>query len=286
VLTEKRSGTEQVFHLPDECPVCNTPVQRSAEEAAVRCINLACPAQLKRRIEHFASRNALNIDGLGPALVDQLVDSGLIRDVADLYALKPADIANLERMGEKSAENLIREIEGSKGAPVAKVLFGLGILHVGANIAELLLAHFSSIDAVAAASVDAITSIHGIGPRVAESIVNFFQQPTHQELLKRLKGAGLQWSTGTIPSSEASANFFTGKTFVLTGALSKLTRSEAEAQIKARGGKVASSVSKKTDFVVAGDSPGSKYDRAVQLGIPILTEAEFMEKFCGLSLNP
>ncbi len=278
VLTEKRNGTERVFRLPDACPVCNTPVQRSVEEAAVRCVNLACPAQLKRRIEHFASRGAMNIDGLGPALVDQLVDSGLIRDVADLYTLKKADVVSLERMGEKSAENLIRAIEGCKEAPPAKVLFGLGILHIGANIAELLIAHFGSIDSIATASIDDIKRIYGIGPSVAESVFNFFRQPPHPELLRRLKAAGLQWSTGVTESPETSLNFFTGKTFVLTGTLSTLTRSEASEKIKALGGKVASNVNKKTDFLIAGDSPGSKYDRALQLGIPIWTPEEFIEK--------
>ncbi|MCZ6679049.1 MAG: NAD-dependent DNA ligase LigA [Candidatus Poribacteria bacterium] len=278
VLTEKRSGSAEVVRLPDQCPACQAPVQRSAEEAAVRCVNLACPAQLKRRIEHFASRNAMNIDGLGPALVEQLVESGRIRDVADLYSLEPTDLATLDRMGDKSAQNLMKAIEGSREAPVTKVLFGLGILHVGSNIAELLIEHFSSIDALAAASSEDIESIYGIGPRVAESIVSFFQQPTNQMLLKRLKTAGLQWSTGTDSLSVPSGNFFAGKTFVLTGALSVMTRSDAIEKIKERGGKVSSSVSRKTDFVIAGDSPGSKYDRAIQLGISILTEEALIEK--------
>ena len=163
VLTDQRKGTEKVFRLPNHCPVCETPVQRSEDEAAIRCVNVACSAQLKRRIEHFASRNTLNIDGLGPAIVEQLVGAGLIRDVADLYALKQENLVSLERMGEKSAKNLINAIEASRHIPVAKVLFGLGIPHVGANVAELLIDHFSSIDALAAASLEDIESIHGIG---------------------------------------------------------------------------------------------------------------------------
>ena len=278
VLARQRKGTEQIFRLPDQCPVCKTPVQRSEDEAAVRCVNLACPAQLKRQIEHFASRNALNINGLGPALVEQFVETGLIRDVADLYTLKQADLVNLERMGEKSAENLMKAVESSRQVPVAKVLFGLGILHVGANIAEVLIDHFSSIDVLASASVEDIESIYGIGPRLAESIIHFFQQPTNQALLKRLKAAGLQWATGSSESSETSATFLSGKTFVLTGALSTMTRSEASKKIEERGGKVSSSVSRKTDFVLAGDSAGSKYERAIQLDIPILTEEAFIEK--------
>jgi DNA ligase (NAD+) len=181
-------------------------------------------------------------------------------------------------MGEKSAENLMKAVESSRQVPVAKVLFGLGILHVGANIAEVLIDHFSSIDVLASASVEDIESIYGIGPRLAESIIHFFQQPTNQALLKRLKAAELQWATGSSESSETSATFLSGKTFVLTGALSTMTRSEASKKIEERGGKVSSSVSRKTDFVLAGDSAGSKYERAIQLDIPILTEEAFIEK--------
>jgi len=258
--------------------VCETPVQRSADEAAIRCVNVGCSAQLKRRIEHFASRNALNIDGLGPAIVEQLVGVGLIRDVADLYALKQADLVSLERMGEKSAENLINAIESSRAIPVAKVLFGLGIHHVGANVAELLIDHFSSIDALADASIEDIESIHGIGPQIAKSIVDFFSQPRVQEFLKQLKDAGLQWAAESSELTETSASVFVGKTFVLTGSLSTMTRSEASDKIKERGGKVSSSVSQNTDYLIAGESPGSKYDRAVELNIPILTEEAFTEK--------
>ena len=278
VLTEQRKGTEKTFRLPDHCPVCETPVQRSEDEAAIRCVNVACSAQLKRRIEHFASRNALNIDGLGPALVEQLVDVGLIQDVADLYALKQGDIANLERMGEKSAENLMNAIEASRHIPVAKVLFGLGIPHVGANVAELLINHFSSIDNLAAANLEDIENIHGIGPQIAESILDFFSQPRVQGFLERLKDAGLQWVVESRELPETSASIFAGNTFVLTGSLSTMTRSEASEKIKEHGGKVSSSVSGKTDYVIAGGSAGSKYDRAVELNIPILTEEEFTEK--------
>ena len=278
VSTGQRKGTEKIFRLPDHCPVCETPVQRSADEAAIRCVNLACPAQLKRRIEHFASRNALNIDGLGPALVDQLVETGLIRDVGDLYTLKQEEVANLERMGEKSAENLMNAIEASRHVPVAKVLFGLGIPHVGANVAELLIDHFSSIDALAAASPEDIKNIHGIGPQIAESILNFFSQPRVQGFLERLKDAGLQWAAESSELAAASASIFAGKTFVLTGSLSTMTRSAASEKIKERGGKVSSSVSGKTDYLIAGESAGSKYDRAVELNISILTEQEFTEK--------
>ena len=278
VSTGQRKGTEKIFRLPDQCPVCKTPVQRSEDEAAVRCVNVACPAQLKRQIEHFASRNALNIDGLGPAIVEQLVRVGLIHDVADLYTLKQEDLVNLERMGEKSAENLMNAIEASLRIPVTKVLFGLGLPHVGANVAELLINHFSSIDALAAASPEDIESIHGIGPQIAESIIHFFSQSRVQGFLKRLKAAGLQWAAQSSELTETAASIFAGKTFVLTGSLSTMTRSEASEKIKEHGGKVSSSVSQKTDYVIAGESAGSKYDRAMQLEIPILTEQEFTEK--------
>ncbi len=278
VLTENRNGTEKVFRLPNQCPACQTPVQRSTEEAAVRCVNTACPAQLKRRIGHFASRNAMNIDGVGPALIEQLVGSGQIRDIGDLYTLNKADLIELDRMGEKSADNLISEIEGSKASSVERVLFGLGIMHVGENMAELLMDSFQSIDSLASASVADVESIYGIGPRVAESIVNFLHQPSNQDLLCRLKAADLQWSRNLGEPRDAAPTFFAGKTIVLTGALSQMSRLEASERIKRLGGRVISSISQKTDFLIAGDSPGSKYDRANQLGVSILTEEEFLER--------
>ena len=279
VVKEKRDGTEKVFHLPDRCPACDSPVQRTTEEVAVRCVNSACPMQLKRRIENFASRNALNIEGLGPAVITQLVESELVASVADLYDLKRADLIEFERMGEKSADNLIREIEGSKDVPAAKVLFGLGIMHVGQSVAELLLGRFSSIDELAAAGVEEIAGIHGIGPKLAESVCQFFQQTANQQLLQRLKDAGLQWARDeSAPSAIPQESFFAGKTFVLTGTLSQMARSEASKKIKEYGGKTTSSVTPKTDCVIAGESPGSKYDRAKELGVEILTEEEFLAK--------
>ena len=277
VLTEKRDGTEDIFRLPDRCPSCNEPVHRSDTEAAIRCVNSACSMQLKRRVAHFASRNALNIDGLGPAMSEALVDNGLVREVADLYTLQKSELVALERVGEKSAENLLNSIETNKGESAAKVLFGLGILHVGENVAELLLEHFASIDALAKACVEEVAGIKGIGPQIAESVAGFFEAPTNRELLKRLKDAGLKWSVDAGPSP-MSESFFADKTFVLTGELSTMTRSEASSQIRALGGKVASSVSKSTSALIAGDAPGSKYNRAQQLGVPVLTEEEFVSK--------
>ena len=276
VLTEQRDGTEEIFRLPDRCPSCNEPVHRSDTEAAIRCVNSACTMQLKRRIQHFASRNALNIDGLGAAMSEALVDNGLVQDVAGLYTLQKSELVALERMGEKSADNLLHAIGTNKGESAAKVLFGLGILHVGENVAELLLEHFASIDALASASVEEISSIRGIGPQIAESVAGFFERPMNKAMLKRLQDAGLKWSMDAeLPDSEG---FFADKTFVLTGALSTMTRSEASSQIKALGGKVVSSVSKSTSALIVGDSPGSKYNRAQELGVPILTEDQFVSQ--------
>jgi DNA ligase (NAD+) len=233
--------------------------------------------QLKRRIQHFASRNALNIDGLGSAMSEALVDNGLVQDVAGLYTLQKSELVALERVGEKSADNLLHAIEANKGESTAKVLFGLGILHVGENVAELLLEHFASIDALAEASVEEIAGIRGIGPQIAESVAGFFERPMNRELLKRLKDAGLKWAVDAGPDP-VSESFFADKTFVLTGALSTMTRSEASNQIRALGGKVTPSVSKSTSALIVGDSPGSKYNRAQELGVPVLTEEEFVAK--------
>ncbi len=281
VLTAERTGDEVVFDFPDRCPVCGKPVQRTETEVAVRCVNVACVAQLKRRIAHYASRNALQIEGLGPATIDQLVDRELVRDVADLYALEVEPLSKLERMGVPSARNLVHQIEQSKTAPAEKLLFGLGIFHVGETVAELLIEHFSSLDALSRATLEEIESVDGIGPQIAESVVNFFSQ--NQLLLDRLREAGLQCFTVVAEStrmevSAATDSFFTGKTFVVTGSLEGMTRSEASKEIKTRGGKVTSSVTGKTDYLIAGEGAGSKYVKAEELGIPILTEAEFFAK--------
>ena len=281
VLTAERTGNEVAFVFRDRCPVCDTPVQRSEEEVAVRCVNVACVAQLKRRIGHYASRNALQIEGLGPATIDQLVDKELVSDVADLYALEVEALSKLDRMGVPSASNLVHQIEQSKTAPVEKVLFGLGIFHVGETVAALLIEHFLSLDALSTATPEQIKSVNGIGPQIAESVVNFFSQ--NQPLLGKLRAAGLDCFTVETESirPEASAvpdSFFSGQTFVVTGSLEGMTRTEASKEIKARGGKVTSSVTGKTDYLIAGEGAGSKYTKAVELDIPILTAADFFEK--------
>ena len=281
VLTVDQTDREAPFEFPERCPACDTPVQRTAEEVAVRCVNVACVAQLKRRIAHFASRNALQIEGLGPATIDQLVDNALIRDVADLYALEVKPLSKLERMGVPSAGNLVHQIEKSKEVSAEKLLFGLGIFHVGETVAVLLIEQFLSLDALSAATQEEIESVRGIGPQIAKSVFNFFSQ--NKPLLNKLRDAGLHCFTVRAAShrtevSLAADSFFRGKTFVVTGSLEGMTRGEASNEIKNRGGRVTSSVTRKTDYLIAGEGAGSKYTKAVELDIPILKEADFFEK--------
>ena len=277
VLKEKRKGDEVAFQFPDLCPACETPVQRSETEVAVRCVNAGCSAQLKRRIAHFASRNALEIEGLGPATVNQLVNNGLIQDVADLYTLKVEEVRKLERMGPGLTHNLFHQIEHSKDAPAAKVLVGLSIFHVGETVAELLIDHFLSIEGLSQANAEAIEAIPGIGPQIAESVFTFFAQ--NRLLIEKLKAAGLRCFTEKVVKAPKilEDTFFSGKTFVVTGSLTDMTRTEASTQIKTRGGKVTSSVTGKTDYLIAGEGAGSKYDKAVELDVEILTAEAFLE---------
>ena len=277
VLKEKRMGNEVAFQFPDVCPTCSTPVQRSENEVAVRCVNAGCSAQLKRRIAHFASRNALEIEGLGPATVNQLVNNELVRDVADLYTLKEEEVRKLDRMGPGSTSNLFHQIEHSKQASAARILVGLSIFHVGDTVAELLIDHFLSIDALSQADAEAIEAIPGIGPQIAESVSTFFAQ--NRPLIEKLKAAGLRCFTEKIVKTPKilEDTFFSGKTFVVTGSLTDMTRTEASAQIKARGGKVTSSVTGKTDYLIAGEGAGSKYDKAVALDVQILMAEAFFQ---------
>ncbi len=281
VLTTNRTGDETPFEFPERCPACDTPVQRTEKEVAVRCVNVACVAQLKRRIAHFASRNALQIEGLGPATIDQLVDKALVRDVADLYTLEVEPLSELERIGVPSARNLVRQIERSKETPAEKLLFGLGIFHVGETVAELLIEQFRSVDALGTATLEEIESVNGIGPQIAESVFNFFRH--NQPLLDKLRAADLHCFTVAAESNRtemsiATDSFFSGKTFVVTGSLEGITRGEASNEIKSRGGRVTLSVTSKTDYLIAGEGAGSKYTKAVELDIPILTATDFFEK--------
>ena len=270
---EKRDGTETPFEMPTVCPSCGEPVFREEGEAAVRCTNAACPAQLSRGIEHFASKDAMDIDGLGPQIVEALIRADLIRDPADLYTLKAEQVANLERMGEKSAQNLIAAIERSKGAGLERLLFALGIRNIGAVAAAALAARYGTLEATMEATVEDLCAIPDFGEITAFCVVNYFSHEQNRALCHRLTEAGLETKSTAAPTSDRYA----GKTFVLTGTLPTMSRDEASALIKAQGGKVSGSVSKKTDYVVAGEAAGSKLTKANELGVTVIDEATLLE---------
>ncbi|GAB4270161.1 NAD-dependent DNA ligase LigA [Thermincola ferriacetica] len=272
VVKEKRTGQEQEFFMPAECPVCHGPVRKPAGEVAVRCVNKDCPGRGREGLIHFVSRDAMDIEGLGPAVIDQLLTAGLVKDAADLYYLKAEDLIKLERMGKKSVENLLNAIERSKQKDLASLVFALGIRHVGARAGKILAAHFGSMDRLKEARQEELTAIPEIGPKMAESIVAYFRDPAHLRLIERLREAGVNM-TQDIP--ERGERPLEGKTFVLTGALEKYSRKEAQELIEKLGGKVSSSVSKKTDYVLAGADPGSKLEKARQLGITVISEDDF-----------
>jgi DNA ligase (NAD+) len=263
------------FQMPQQCPVCGGDVVREAGEAASRCINTNCPARLKESILHFASRGVMDIDGMGEALVDQLVGRGMVRSVADVYQLTAAQLLELERMGKKSAQKIIDNIEASRARPLPRVLNGLGIPFVGERTAQILAGTFGSLDVIAGADMEELQKAEEVGPKVAHSIHQFFAEPRNRELVERLRDAGLQFTHQRIVKQGGAVE---GYVFVLTGTLPKLTRDEAKARIESAGGKVTGSVSKKTDFVVAGEEAGSKLDKARALGIPVLDEAGLLEK--------
>jgi len=273
VTKDRRTGDEIPFQMPSKCPVCGGEVERPEGEAVARCINLACPAQVKERIVHFTSRNALNIEGVGPGQVDQLTDKGLIRDPADLYYLKLEDLLPLERMGEKLASNILGAIEKSRDTTLARLIYGLGIRHVGEHVAQVLADHFGSIERIQDASDEELSSVPEVGPVIARSIAKFFAQPENRAVLEKLRQAGVTPRTEKVAARAALA----GKTFVFTGALESFSREEAEEKVCLLGGRAASSVSRSTDFVVAGESAGSKLQKARELGITVLTEEQFVE---------
>ncbi|MFA6471435.1 MAG: NAD-dependent DNA ligase LigA [Candidatus Latescibacterota bacterium] len=274
VVLEKRPPHSHPIVFPEKCPVCDSKLVRIDEEVDIRCVNAACPAVVENSILHFASREAMNIEGFGPALVSQVMDSKLVKDFADIYTVKMDQIAALERMGEKSASNIISAIEASKDRDLWHFLFALGIRHVGTRTARLFAERFGSIDALMNTDKDKLQEMADAGPVIAESVYNFFLNHENRNLLDRLKSLGLPFENKS-PRRIVEQEFFAGKTFVLTGSLSKMTRDEATEQIIALGGKISSSVSKKTDYVVAGAEPGSKYDKAGQLGVKIINEDEF-----------
>jgi DNA ligase (NAD+) len=261
------------FVMPTHCPMCGSAVQRLEGEAVSRCVNEKCPAKLRESLLHWASRRAMKIDGLGEKLVDQLVASEMARDVSDLYRLDVPTLAELDRMGEKSAENLVRQIADSRELEFWRLLFGLGIRHVGERTAQLLTEHFGSMQKLEQASKEELEQVHEVGPKLAESIYEFFREPRNIELIERLRKVGLPMRAEVVP--ERAPQKFAGKIFVLTGTLEGMTREQATALIEERGGRVTGSVSKKTSFVVAGADPGSKLEKARSLGVSIVDEAEF-----------
>lgn len=269
-IPERRTGQEREFQMPTRCPACGGPVVRPPGEVAYRCENLSCPARLKESLRHFASRRAMDIEGLGEKLVDKLVESGLVRKLSDIYRLTKEDLVRLERMGEKSAQNLLEQIERSKGAGLARLIFALGIRYVGEHLAEVLAEHFPSLEALSRAGYDELIQIPEIGPRIAQSLVDFFQNEENRRLIQELKELGVR-----TEAERPRAGPLSGKTFVFTGALTAFTREEARRLVEALGGRVASGVSRKVDYVVVGADPGEKLRKAQELGIPILTEEEF-----------
>jgi DNA ligase (NAD+) len=272
VRTDLRNGTEKKFRMPKRCPECGSAVVKDEGQVAVRCVNSQCPAQVRRRIEHFASRGAMDIEGLGEAVVNQLVRQKLLADVSDIYALDAKTLLELERMGEKSVSNLLEAIEHSKSRPLWRLLFGLGILHVGVSASRALADHFPNLDAIRKSSVEELQQIPDVGEVVGQSIHDFFHETHNLALIEKLRKAGLRFEAE--PKVEGAAPGFKGTTWVITGTLSQ-SRDEIAELIRARGGKVSGSVSKKTSYVLAGEEAGSKLDKAKKLGVKILTESEF-----------
>jgi DNA ligase (NAD+) len=266
----------RTFKMPEKCPVCGTKVVRTEGEVDYRCVNANCPAKLLGTILHFASRGVMNIDGMGEALVNQLIERGLVKNVADIYDLTKKDLLSLERFADKSAQNILDEIENSKLLPLERVIYGLGIRFVGERTAQFLAEHFGSMEALASASVEELQNVNEVGPRIAESIAEFFSIPANRKLVERLSAASL-----TLKGKKKERGTkLAGKTFVLTGTLAHFTRDEAKKLIEDAGGKVTGSVSKKTDYVVAGADAGSKLDKAKELKVPVIDEKE-MEKLAG-----
>lgn len=279
VLPERRTGAEKDFVMPDHCPVCGSETFRDEEEKDTRCTGgLFCPAQRRESLVHFASRLALNIDGLGEKVIDQLLEAGLIQTPADLYRITEEKLLTLERFGKKSAANLVEAIEKSKETTLARFIYALGIRHVGESTARDLAQHFRSLEALMSADVDALLKVNDVGEVIAQSIIHFFEEPHNRHVIENLVDLGVHWPT---PEASAVNDLVSGKTFVLTGTLPSMGREEAKALLLAQGAKVASSVSKKTDYVVAGNEAGSKLEKAQALGVAVIDEAKMLEMLKG-----
>jgi DNA ligase (NAD+) len=273
VLKVVKHGTEEKeFKMPDNCPVCGTRVHRTEGEVAYRCVNVSCPARRRESFLHFAGRHAMNIDGLGEKVVDQFLEKQMVKDFADLYKLELEEVAALERMGEKSAQNLLDEIAASKKNSLARLIYAIGIPFVGERTAQLLSGHFGSMDKLAAASADELVEVGEVGPKIAEGVREFFSESANRKLIERLRAVGVNMKEAR---KELKDTRFAGMTFVFTGTLERRSREDAEALVATHGGKAGSSVSKKTNYVVVGADPGSKYDKAKSLGVQILDEAQF-----------
>ena len=273
VVEEKRRSGTQPYFLPKACPVCGAPVERDEDGAHVRCTGAECPAQLLRNLAHFASRDAMDIEGLGIAVVENLVNAQLVKTPGDLYFLKEEDVARLDRMGKKSAQKLLAALEKSKSQDLSRLIYAFGIRQVGQKAGKILAARFQTLENLQNAALDELTAVDDVGEITARNILEWMSSPQSRHLIQRLKEAGVNMTA----AEQGSDRRFAGMTFVLTGALEKLTRDEAGEMIEARGGKAAGSVSKKTTYVVAGEAAGSKLRRAQELGIPVLTEDEFLE---------
>ncbi len=268
----KHGAEERPFRMPSKCPVCGMGVHRAEGEVAYRCVNVSCPARRRESFLHFAGRHAMNIDGLGDKIVDQLIENELLKDFADLYKLKLEKVAELERMAEKSAQNLLDEIEASKESSLARVVYAIGIPFVGERTAQLLAAHFGSMEKIQAASAEGLMEVGEVGPKVAEGVREFFSEAANRKVIERLRAVGVNMTEERVAPRDTR---FAGMTFVFTGTLAKRSREEAEALVASHGGKAGSSVSKKTSYVVVGEDPGSKLEKARSLKVPILDEAEF-----------
>lgn len=276
-VVSRRTGKERMFKMPSVCPVCGSRVVRLPGEAVARCTGITCPAQIFELIIHFASRGAMDIDGMGPSVVGQLLEKGLIKDVGDIYYLTMDDLLKIEHFKDKAANNLTQAVQRSKERPLPRMVFALGIRHVGTHVAELITARFQSMDSLMKAGFDELSEIPGVGPRIAESVVDFFKEKKNREVIDKLAAAGVKMEAAVKPHG----GIFEGKTIVLTGKLAVLTRSEAEEMIKNEGGSTSSSVSKNTDFVVAGEEAGSKLEKAMKLNVKIIGENEFLDLVKG-----